>query len=691
MPETSNIGPRFGPHWDSEAVCFRVAAPNAERVELCLFDPAGTVEQERRDLALDSPSEGPSGIAGTWARTDSDLAPGQLYGYRVHGPYEPQAGHRFDPSKLLVDPAAPALTGRVHWDPRLCPTESMPQEPKVFDSAAFVPRSRVVDLSYDWAGDERPRTPWEATVVYECHVRGATLEHPDIPPAVRGTYLGLAHPAFVEHLLRLGVTAIELMPVHHFTPERHLASTGRVNYWGYSPLAFYAPHAGYATGDDGRQVEEFRRMVRALHDAGIEVLIDVVVNHTCEGDALGPTLSLRGIDNKAYYRTNADSGDYIDYTGCGNTLNTGTPIVDAFLLDCLRHWAREFRIDGFRFDLAPVVGRVGSDFDPSAPLLQAIADDPLLGSLKCIAEPWDLGPDGYKLGHFPKPWREWNDRFRDTARAFWREDDGQAEELETRLLGSPDLFDGDRDRSLNYIVAHDGFTLADLVTYEQRHNADNGEDNRDGHRHNLSRNWGVEGSADDPEILALRRQTVRNLLATLMLAEGPVMISHGDEVGRTQRGNNNAYCQDNRLTWIDWTGRTAEDNAAGGDLTSFIAELTTLRNALLEDRQSNRWEAYAVPDRPDGLSCVGSPRRTMLLALWNGPKALEMALPTPATDAEWKLRWTSSIASGLALDERSPSADHALPHAWVRLPARSVNLFESTRAISAESRSQPSK
>jgi len=431
----------------------------------------------------------------------------------------------------------------------------------------------------------------------------------------------------------------------------------------------------------------------------------VVVNHTCEGDALGPTLSLRGIDNKAYYRTDANSGDYVDYTGCGNTLNTGTPIVDAFLLDCLRHWAREFRIDGFRFDLAPVVARVGSDFDPSAPLLQAIADDPLLGSLKCIAEPWDLGPDGYKLGHFPEPWREWNDRFRDTARAFWREDEGKADEMERRLLGSSDLFGDARDRSLNYVTAHDGFTLADLVSYEERNNVENGEDNRDGHQHNLSRNWGVEGPTEDPEILTLRRRAVRNLLATLMLADGPIMLSHGDELGRTQRGNNNVYCHDSRLTWIDWT-----HHAVGEDLVSFIAELTSLRNALLEDRQDkNRqnkdqqdkdsqatpWEAYAIPDRPDGLACVGSPDLTMLLVLWNGPEELQVTLPppggTPPQDAVWKLRWTSSIVSDPPPDAASESDDHELAQEMVRLPARSVSVFESTQSSSAESPSRASE
>jgi glycogen operon protein len=521
---------------------FALFSDAATRVELCLFDspdasaPAASVDLRER-------------THGVWHALISDVRPGQLYGYRVHGPFDPERGLRCDPTKILVDPYAKAIAGRA---------------PK-----ALVPR-----LDFDWQGDRPPRTPWSHTLVYECHVKGMTMRHPAVAPTLRGTYLGLASAAVIEHLRALGVSAVELLPVHHRISEERLLARGLVNYWGYNTLGFFAPDARFATGERGEQVREFKAMVKALHEAGIEVLLDVVYNHTAEGDHTGPTLSWRGIDNAAYYHLKPERpSEYLDFSGCGNTLNLPHPRTLQLVMDSLRYWVSEMHVDGFRFDLAPALAR---GFDEGGRLdrfFAIVRQDPLLAGCKLIAEPWDLGQNGYRLGDFPDGWAEWNGKYRDSARRFWRGDPGRLGKLASRLSGSEDLY-GRRTphASLNFVTCHDGFTLRDLVSYEKKHNEANGEQNRDGSDANWSTNCGVEGDTTDSAVLALRARMQRNFLAMLAFSQGVPMLSHGDELGRTQRGNNNAYCQDGPLTWIDW-----QPDAAGRELLDFARRVFALR------------------------------------------------------------------------------------------------------------------
>ena len=527
-------------------VTFSLRAPDATAVELVLFDERGGGE---RRIGLGSRPHG------HWSSDVPGIRHGQLYGFRVHGPFDPARGLWFNPAKLLLDPRARAIDGTLIWsDLLLGYQEGAPDAPDPTDSRSVVPRSVVVLDDFDWRGDAAPRTSWDRTVIYECHVGGMTRLHPGVRPALRGTYLGLASAPVIDHLLALGVTAVQLLPIHHHAVDRRLARLGLTNYWGYNTIGYFAPDSRYATGSRGEQVSEFRAMVRTLHAAGIEVLLDVVYNHTGEGDAAGPTLAFRGSDNRGYYRLDeADPRRYVDYTGVGNTVDATRTSGFSLILESLRYWVREMHVDGFRFDLATALGRQDPGFDPSAPLFEAIRSDPELSQVKLIAEPWDLGPDGYRLGQFPPGWAEWNDRFRDGARRYWGGFPDRTGELALRLRGSPDIFAARAPQaSVNFITCHDGFTLRDLVSYERKHNEANLEENRDGHHENLSRSWGVEGPTTDPEIRAARVRAARGLVATLALAQGVPMISHGDELGRSQLGNNNAYCHDSPLTWVDW-------------------------------------------------------------------------------------------------------------------------------------------
>ncbi|MGP4112058.1 glycogen debranching protein GlgX [Streptomyces sp. 4N509B] len=540
---------------------FALWAGGAEAVTLCLFDNAPGGERETRLPLTEVTYE-------IWHGFVPGVRPGQRYGYRVHGPWDPRDGARWNPAKLLLDPYARAVDGHLGGD-RALPAElyghvrDWPRQDQADtvrderDSAPYLPKGVVVHDQDDWADDRRPDTPWADSVIYELHVRGFTMRHPGVPPALRGTYAGLAHPAAVEHLTALGVTAVELMPVHQFADEDHLLRRGLRNYWGYNSVGYFAPHAAYsASGSRGQQVGEFKSMVRTLHAAGIEVILDVVYNHTAEGNHLGPTYSLRGIANAGYYRLADDPRYYTDYSGTGNTLHVVQPQALRLITDSLRYWVTEMGVDGFRFDLAAALARSFHDVDMLSPFLAVIAQDPVLRRVKLIAEPWDVGDGGYQVGAFPPLWTEWNDRYRDTVRDFWRGALPDVRDLGYRLSGSSDLYAWGGRRpyaSVNFVTAHDGFTLRDLVSYEQKHNEANGEDNRDGAEDNRSWNCGAEGDSDDPDVTALRRRQLRNLLTTLLLSTGVPMLVAGDEMGRTQRGNNNAYCQDNELGWLDWS------------------------------------------------------------------------------------------------------------------------------------------
>ncbi len=573
-----------------------VYSAHAERIELCLLDGDGSRETDRLQL--------PERTDGVFHGFVAGLATGQVYGLRAHGPWAPERGHRFNSNRLLLDPYAKAVTGAFRWEgPNLVdPAAPLAFDPR--DNAASVPKGLVT--ATEDQPDGRPGVPWRDTVLYEAHLRGLTRLHPAVPERLRGTYLGLAQPAVLDHLARLGVTTVELMPVWAFLDELRLVRLGLRNYWGYNPYSFMAPDPRYAVADP---TAEFRAMVDAVHRAGMEVVLDVVLNHTAETDHLGPTLSLRGLDNATYYRLDpADPSRYLDWAGCGNSLNLGHPRVLQLAMDSLRHWAG-LGVDGFRFDLAPALGRdLAGVFRPDAALLQAIAQDPVLGGLKLIAEPWDLGPDGYRQGQFPPPFAMWNDRFRDCVRRFWRGDEAILPELAGRMLGSADLYGAAGRRpwvGVNLVTSHDGFTLADLVSYAGRHNEANGEHNRDGHHDNLSTNHGAEGPTDDPSIAALRARQRQNLLATLLFAQGTPMLLMGDELGRTQGGNNNAYCQDNELSWVDWPSLTDEDRA----FAAIVARLIALRRnhpLLRQDRylHGEPVTAHGPPDvtwlTPDG-------------------------------------------------------------------------------------------
>ena len=537
-----------GATWDGSGVNFALFSENATRVELCLFDIDGRDEHripmvERTDLV--------------WHCYLPDVRPGQHYGYRVHGPYDPSRGHRFNPAKLLIDPYAKRIDGTVPWSDRLLGYrigQGGEEAPDERDSARVVPKSVVIDPAFTWTVDRQLQRPWDETVIYEVHVKGFTQRHPEVPPELRGTYAGLASEPAIDYLDALGVSAVELLPVHHHVTERRLAERGLVNYWGYNSIGFLAPDVRYAATDD--PVSEFKSMVKRLHEAGIEVILDVVYNHTGEGDHLGPTLSFRGIDNAAYYRLRLDDKRlYVDYTGTGNTLNVTHPRALQLIMDSLRYWITEMHVDGFRFDLASALARELHDVDKLGSFFDIIHQDPLISQAKLIAEPWDLGEAGYQVGNFPVGWAEWNGRFRDTVRRFWRGVGGQTAELAYRLAGSSDLYEQGGRRphaSINFVTAHDGFTLDDLVSYERKHKEANGDGNTDGEDHNESFNFGVEGPTDDPAIRAAREKQKRNFLATLLLSQGVPMLLGGDEIGRTQRGNNNAYAHDDETSWFDW-------------------------------------------------------------------------------------------------------------------------------------------
>ncbi|MET9374363.1 glycogen debranching protein GlgX [Streptomyces sp. NPDC002992] len=556
---------------------FALWAGGAEAVELCLFDADGA---ERRLPLTELTHE-------IWHGFVPGVEAGQRYGYRVHGRWDPWTGARWNPAKLLLDPYARAVDGDFTLPPEVYGhVRDWPQQHVADtvrddrDSAPFVPKGVVVHDDDDWSDDRRPKTPWPDSVIYELHVKGFTQLHPGIPEKLRGTYAGLAHPAAIDHLVRLGVTAVELLPVHQFAHEDHLLRRDLRNYWGYNSIGYFAPHAAYSSsGTTGQQVGEFKRMVRALHAAGIEVILDVVYNHTAEAGELGPTLSLKGIDNRGYYRLQSDARRYADYTGCGNTLHVVQPQVLRLITDSLRYWVTEMGVDGFRFDLAAALARSFHDVDMLSPFLAVIAQDPVLRRVKLIAEPWDVGNGGYQVGAFPPLWTEWNDRYRDAVRDFWRGALPDVRDLGYRLSGSSDLYAWGGRRpyaSVNFITAHDGFTLRDLVTYERKHNEANGEGNRDGTHDNRAWNCGAEGETDDPEIGALRLRQLRNLLTTLLLSTGVPMLVAGDEMGRTQGGNNNAYCQDNETSWLDWS---LPEDPGRRELLALTRRLLALRHA----------------------------------------------------------------------------------------------------------------
>ena len=594
----------LGATWDGLGTNFALFSANAQKVELCLFDSQGRRELERIVL--------PERTEDIWHGYLHDVSPGQLYGYRVYGPYDPEHGFRFNPHKLLLDPYARRLAGRLVWsDAHFGYRAGSPREDLSFDrrdNARGLPKAVVVDETFTWGRrEDRPHIAWEDTIIYEAHVKGLTQARDDVPPGLRGTYRGLAAPAMVDHLKRLGVTTIELLPIHGFIDDRHLVERKLSNYWGYNSLAYFAPEARYGADNP---LDAFRTTVARLHDAGIEVLLDVVYNHTAEGNHMGPTLSFRGIDNTSYYWLKPDQPRYYDdFTGTGNSLNLTHPRVLQMVMDSLRYWVEVCHVDGFRFDLATTLARGPNGFDRNVGFLTAVRQDPVLASVKLVAEPWDVGLGGYQVGAFPSQWSEWNDKYRSTLRRFWSGEAGLTGDVSTRMTASSDAFnhDGRKPRaSINHVTVHDGFTLQDLFSYNEKHNEVNGEDNRDGSSENFSNNCGHEGPTDDPDIVALRHRLRKNQLACLLLAQGVPLILAGDEVGNTQYGNNNAYCQDNEIGWIKWDGLGRE----GDDLTDFVGRLAGIRRDFAQLR-SQRWV--------DGRRADGS-----YGVLWLTPKADEM-------------------------------------------------------------------
>jgi glycogen operon protein len=688
---------QLGAKVDGKGVNFAIFSSNATRVELCLFEPDGKRETAR--IAL------PEYTDEIWHGYVPGLAAGQLYGYRVDGPYAPAEGHRFNPHKLLIDPYATLLEGEFAWNEAhlgYVAGNGADDTPSQTDSAAFTPKCVVTQPASRWRSPLssmkrkwEPR-PWSETIIYEAHVKGLTQLHPDIPKKKRGTFAGLANPKAVDHLVSLGVTAVELLPVQAFCHDEHLVEKGLRNYWGYSPIAYFAPARHYLSGSD---IDEIRTAVERLHEAGIEVLLDVVYNHTAEGNHLGPTLSFRGIDNAVYYKLSDDPRVYFDTTGCGNTLDLDHARVLQLVTDSLRYWVETFGIDAFRFDLASAVSRKDRAFDVDSPFLTVLRQDPLLSRVKLIAEPWDLGEDGYQVGNFPPGWGEWNDRFRDDARAFWRGDEGTLPALSAALLGSAAQFDRKGRRSwssVNFITAHDGFTLADVYAYNDKHNEANGEDNRDGHGDNRSWNCGVEGPTDDPEVIALRDQLRRNLMATLMLSQGTPMMLMGDEQGHTQQGNNNAYCQDNELTWMRWSG-VGDSDRAFRDFTRGLIEIRRTRPLLRQSRFLHGAEvAKGVKDvtwlRADGaemspddwanslnrsvaLRLADAKGGSVLLLLNAYHEGVAFEIPDPPKAARWRL--LVDTERGLVL----PAHNNLLPRGKELIVAgRSLTLFERADA-----------
>jgi len=618
----------LGAVFDGMGTNFALFSEVAHGVELCLFDDEG------RETRIELPER----TGYVWHGFLPRVGPGQRYGYRVHGPFEPARGNLCNPSKLLLDPYARAIDGRVRWhDAMFSQRPEDGSRISELDSAPYMPRCVVVNPYFDWDNDHPPRTPWHETVIYEVHVKGFTQLHPDVPLPLRGTYAGLAHPASIRYLKTLGVTAVELMPVHHYVHDRFLVQRGLRNYWGYNSIGYFAPHDEYASGPSlGAQVQEFRRMVKVLHKAGIEVILDVVYNHTAEGGARGPVLCFRGIDNRAYYRLAPDDlTRYVDYTGCGNSMNMRHPNVLQLIMDSLRYWVLEMHVDGFRFDLASALARELHEVDRLSAFFDLIQQDPTLQRVKLIAEPWDLGEGGYQVGNFPPGWSEWNGKYRDTVRDFWRGEDRTLGELAFRMTGSSDLYSSSGrlpHASINFVTCHDGFTLRDLVTYNQKHNEDNGEENRDGESYNRSWNCGIEGETDDPEVMSLRARQRRNVLTTLFVSQGVPMLLHGDELGRTHGGNNNAYCQDNEVSWIDWLH-------ADEELRAFTGQLIAFRQAHPVFRRASWFEGREI--RGTDLQDIG----------WFKPDGMEMI------DGDWRAaaaRGLGVFVNGDGMESRDP-------------------------------------
>lgn len=688
----------LGATHDGAGANFALFSANATRVELCLFDDVGQTETARINL--------PEYTDEVWHGYVPKLRPGQLYGYRVHGAWAPHHGHRFNHHKLLLDPYAKALKGPLTWNDALygyrigAPHVDLTSDTR--DSAPFMPKCVVVEAasrwrpSFSWRRDTRPKTPWSDTIIYEAHVKGMTARHPDVPDRHRGTFAGLAHPAVIEHLVRLGITAIELLPIHSFVDDRHLIESGLRNYWGYNTLNFFTPAERYMP--PGGDVSQLKLMVDRLHEAGIEVLLDVVYNHTAEGNHLGPTLSFRGIDNASYYVLADDPRFYFDTTGCGSTLNVEHPRVLQMVMDSLRYWVEDIRVDGFRFDLATALAREQRIFRPTAGFLSAIRQDTVLSQVKLIAEPWDLGECGYQVGNFPPGWAEWNGRFRDELRSYWKGDEGLLPEISSGLLGTAALFDKQGRRpwaSVNFVTAHDGFTLADLYAYEHKHNEANGEDNLDGHDDNRGWNCGAEGPTDDPQMRDLRVRMRRGAITALLLSQGTPMLMMGDEIGRTQSGNNNAYCQDNELSWMNWNDMSAGDDA----FFEFVAGVVRVRRdrLLLKSgrflhgeramRDGTRNVTWLRPDgkqmtKPDwdngfartiGLMLAQSAQSPLLILLNSHHDEIKFATPAPQVIAGWRLIVDS--AHGL-IEPDNPILE---PGAELMLPARGVLLLEGRR------------
>lgn len=585
----------LGATWDGMGVNFALFSENATKVELCFFDTPARKRESSRIVM-------PGYTNNVWHVYLKDVHPGQIYGYRVYGPYEPENGHRFNPNKILVDPYAKLVTRKLKWHDSLfgyqIGNKRQDQSFDKRDNAAYAPLSVVVDDSFTWGDDKAPDTSWHETVIYEAHVKGFTYKFPEIPENIRGTYLALGTEPVIRHLKSIGVTAIELMPIHQSIVDSYLVGNGLSNYWGYNTLSFFAPDTRFARANSSlNAVQEFKMMVRALHDAGIEVILDVVYNHTAEGSHMGPTLSFRGIDNLCYYRTNPDNRrHYVDYTGCGNTLNMLHPNVLQLIMDSLRYWVTEMHVDGFRFDLASALARELYDVDKLSAFFDIIQQDPVISKVKLIAEPWDIGEGGYQVGNFPVLWTEWNGKYRDSVRRFWKGNEGLVGEMATRLTGSSDLYEHSGrspHASINFVTCHDGFTLKDLVSYNEKHNAANKEDNRDGESHNDSWNCGVEGDTNDSEILKTRLKQRKNFIATLLLSLGVPMISGGDEVGRTQKGNNNAYCQDNEVSWTNWDLDDTEK-----EFLEFVKALSAIRKKypVLQRRKFFKGRVSGVSD-----------------------------------------------------------------------------------------------
>ncbi len=629
----------LGATWDGKGANFAIFSENATGVELCLFDADDpSIETDRIPLH--------EVTAHVWHAYLPGIGPGQLYGYRVQGPYEPANGLRFNPNKLLVDPYAKAITGRVDWSAPVFGFNTADDNRDLSfdaeDDAWGVPKGVVIDEGYDWEGDQLLRIPWQDSIIYETHVKGFSIQNPAVPEALRGTYAGLAHPASLEYLTSLGITAVELLPVQTFLDDGHLLEKGLSNYWGYNTTNYFSPDARYASGDRGEQVREFKAMVKALHQAGIEVILDVVYNHTSEGSELGPTLSFRGIDNVSYYRLVAeDPRYYLDYTGTGNSLNVRHPQVLQLIMDSLRYWVTAMHVDGFRFDLAATLARELHDVDRLSAFFDIIHQDPVISQVKLIAEPWDVGEGGYQVGNFPVLWTEWNGKYRDTVRHFWKGDMGRMADLAYRLTGSSDLYQADGRKpyaSINFVTAHDGFTLADLVSYNEKHNAANGEDNRDGTDDNIAWNCGVEGPTADAAVVALRARQQRNFLATLLLSQGVPMLAGGDEIGRTQGGNNNAYCQDNATAWYDWDLAPADEA-----LLAFTRLLIDFRKEHPVLRRRRFFQGRRV---------FGSDIRDIT---WFRPDGKRM------TDEEWDAGWIRTLAMRLAGDALGEVDEHGDP------------------------------